>query len=174
MSTLRLYLNGRSGHKEGWRLCIGALQLTRLRTGLFTRYTVSGLLALVLWHLTRMTSSGLDSHEAAPVMHHQQPLLQDRPNQATAPGTTRPPTSRLRAQGRVLVVGSEAHGPASKGNGARLQGSLDCEELVAYLLAVQVLDDIVCQANLLELTEGIALQGEQSLQALQRRCCHCH
>ena len=59
------------------------------------------------------------------------------------------------------MVGSEAGESASKGNRARLQGSLDRQELVAYLLAVQVLDDVVCQADLLELTEGIALQGEQ-------------
>ena len=56
-----------------------------------------------------------------------------------------------------MVAGSKG-GPASKGNRARLQGSLDREKLVAYLLAVQILDDIVRQANLLELTEGITLQ----------------
>lgn len=63
------------------------------------------------------------------------------------------------------MIGSRGNGPASKGNGARLQGSLDCEELVAYLLAVQVLDDVVCQANLLEFAEGVALQRGTTLQA---------
>ena len=48
---------------------------------------------------------------------------------------------------------------ASEGYGPRLQCALHREEFIAYLLAVQVLDDIICQANLLEFAEGVALHN---------------
>lgn len=66
-------------------------------------------------------------------------------------------------------------GPASKGNRAWLKRSLDREKLVAYLLAVQVLDHIVGQSNLLELTEGVALHSRRTCEhhTSERRTCLC-
>ena len=54
---------------------------------------------------------------------------------------------------------------ASEGYGPWLQRALHREEFIAYLLAVQVLDDIVCQANFLELTEGVALHNHTTQQS---------
>lgn len=61
---------------------------------------------------------------------------------------------------------------ASEGYGPRLQRALHREEFIAYLLAVQVLDDIICQANFLEFAEGIALHNNapQQLRTLYDRC----
>lgn len=66
-------------------------------------------------------------------------------------------------------------GSALKGDRAWLQRSLHREELVAYLLAVQVLYYIVGQSNLLELAEGVALHSKRTCERLasERRACLC-
>ncbi len=53
-------------------------------------------------------------------------------------------------------------GTSSESYGSRLQCALDGEELVADLLPVEVLDDIVCQPDVLVLAEGVALQHDRS------------
>ena len=88
------------------------------------------------------------------------PSAQIRPPATHARGAT----TRTLWQADGLVI--EVLGVASKGDWAWLQCSLDCEKLVAYLLAVQILDDIIRQANLLELAEGVALHTEPSLSGL--------
>lgn len=48
---------------------------------------------------------------------------------------------------------------------AGLQRALHGEELVANLLAVQVLDDILCVAHIHQLAEGVALRMAASVSA---------
>ena len=80
-------------------------------------------------------------------------------------------SSRLEGCYQVM----QSSGPALKGDRVWLQRSLHREELIAYLLAVQVLYYIVGQSNLLELAEGIALHSKRTceLHASERRACLC-
>lgn len=62
---------------------------------------------------------------------------------------------------RLPDCASGVHGEReaiSEGHRPWLQRALDCEEFIANLLAIEVLDNVVCQPNILVLAEGIALR----------------
>ena len=53
---------------------------------------------------------------------------------------------------QILGQALECHGPG-------LERALDGQKLVPDLLAIQVLDDVVCQADVLKLAKGVALRS---------------